>query len=357
MFLEERMTKTSRKVEFGIFDHVERTGQPIADRYEETFRLLELYERLGFHAFFKSEHHCTALSVAPSPVPFLAAASQRTTTLRIGTLVFTLALHDPLRLAEDICALDHLTRGRLEVGLGRGANLVEQGFFGRDPNTTRELYDEAVQAVLQGLRENRIDFHGKFFNYNNVPLEVEPLQKPTPPLWLGVVEPRHVVWAVENDAHAVFHGPNAKARANLEAYKAQWTALGKSPEERPHLGILRQLVIAETDAEALETAERTYLVGEHNHMHIWRSNNVVDPYNPNGMAKSLGDARQNRRSFAGSPSTMRDELRREMRETGADYFVMFPNFGDMTFEESKRTAELFAREVAPALAEEQLAAA
>jgi alkanesulfonate monooxygenase SsuD/methylene tetrahydromethanopterin reductase-like flavin-dependent oxidoreductase (luciferase family) len=348
------MGDASRRIKFGISDHIERSDRSITDQYEERLQLVGLYERLGYHAFFKTEHHCTPLSIAPSPVPFLAAASQRTSTIRLGTLVFTLALHDPLRLAEDICALDHLTRGRLDVGLGRGANLVEQSFFGRDPKTTRELYDEAVQIVLQGLRERRLDFHGRFFNYDNVPIEIDVYQKPLPPLWLAAVEPRHVDWAVENAANVVFHGGAERAGALLAAYKAQWAERGGSAESRPRLGILRHLVVGETDKEAWATARRAYAVGEHNHMHIWRSNNVVDPYNPKGTAKDFDELNSHRAGFAGSPSTIRSELLKELKDTGADYFVLFPNFGDMSFEESKRTAELFAREVAPALTEGQL---
>jgi hypothetical protein len=80
--------------------------------------------------------------MAASPSLFLAAAASRTKRIRLGPLVYLLPLYEPLRLAEEICMLDQLSNGRLEVGVGRGVSPYELGCFGVDPATTRPIFDE-----------------------------------------------------------------------------------------------------------------------------------------------------------------------------------------------------------------------
>ena len=111
-------------LQFGIFDHIEPVpGQPLAQIYRERLRLLERYDIAGFYAYHLAEHHTPAVhSLAPSQNVFLAAASQRTRRLRLAPCVYVLPLHHPLRLIEETCMLDHLSEGRLEIGVGRGAS-------------------------------------------------------------------------------------------------------------------------------------------------------------------------------------------------------------------------------------------
>src|SRR5579885_617077 len=94
----------------------------MSDLYEERLRIAELYDQLGFHAYHLAEHHSTPLGMAPSPNLFLAAAVQRTRRLRLCPLVYPLVLYHPLRLAEEICMLDHMSGGRLDFGIGKGAS-------------------------------------------------------------------------------------------------------------------------------------------------------------------------------------------------------------------------------------------
>jgi len=94
-------------------------------------QLIEFYDRAGFCTYHMSEHHSTPLNLAASPSVFLAAVAQRTKRLRLGALVYVLPAHHPLRLAEEACMLDHLSQGRIEVGIGRGASPHELQYFGR----------------------------------------------------------------------------------------------------------------------------------------------------------------------------------------------------------------------------------
>ena len=120
-------------LEFGIFDHVDRHDQPLTAFYEDRLKLMEAYDRAGIYGYHCAEHHSTPLGMAPSPSVYLAAIGQRTKRLRFGPLVYTLALYHPLRLAEEICMLDQMSRGRLQLGLGAGAVWIEQQIYGVDP--------------------------------------------------------------------------------------------------------------------------------------------------------------------------------------------------------------------------------
>jgi len=166
-------------MEFGIFDHLDRSPSSLADYYEERLAVVELFDRAGFHAYHLAEHHGTPLGMAPSPSVFLAAVAQRTKRLRFGPMIFALPLYHPLRMIEEICMLDQMSGGRLDVGFGRGASPIELELFGTKPSEARDIYDESLAIIVQGLRERTVSFKGRHFNFDNVPMEMTPLQKPT----------------------------------------------------------------------------------------------------------------------------------------------------------------------------------
>src|SRR3954468_10110400 len=167
-------TVTGRKrmaLEFGIFDHVDRHDQPLKDFYEDRFKLIEAYDRAGIYGYHCAEHHSTPLGMAPSPSVYLSAVGQRTKRLRFGPLVYTLALYHPLRLAEEICMLDQMSRGRLMVGVGKGISQIELGYYGVDYDKANDMYAEALTVILQALTKKKVDFEGKYYRYKNVPFE------------------------------------------------------------------------------------------------------------------------------------------------------------------------------------------
>src|SRR5579875_3613932 len=112
-------------MQFGVFDHMDRSRLPLPDYYEARLDMIEQYDRIGFHGYHVAEHHATPISMAPSPSVFLAAVAQRSVRLRFGPLVYLLPFYHPLRLFEEICMLDQMSRGRLEFGLGRGISPIE----------------------------------------------------------------------------------------------------------------------------------------------------------------------------------------------------------------------------------------
>ena len=112
-------------LKFGVFDHLDRGKRSISELYDQRLKIVEQYEWSGFHAYHLAEHHSTPLGMAPSPSVFLSAVAQRTKTLRFGPMVYLLPLYHPIRLSEEICMLDQMSHGRLEIGVGRGRSPIE----------------------------------------------------------------------------------------------------------------------------------------------------------------------------------------------------------------------------------------
>ena len=107
----------------GIFDHVERAAdRPIAQTLDERLKFAAAADEAGIYCLHVAEHHATPLNLVPVPGVYLGAVARATKRMRIGPLVYLLPLFSPLRLAEEICILDHLSNGRLEVGVGRGVS-------------------------------------------------------------------------------------------------------------------------------------------------------------------------------------------------------------------------------------------
>ena len=139
-------------VEFGIFDHLDRNDLPFADYYEERLKVIEAFDRAGFFAYHVAEHHFTPLGLAPSPSVFLSAIAQRTKRLRFGTFVYALPVHHPLRMIEEICMLDHISGGRLEIGFGRGSVPYEISYYGQNAEERQQIYAERLELILQGIQ-------------------------------------------------------------------------------------------------------------------------------------------------------------------------------------------------------------
>src|SRR5256886_1346377 len=177
-------------MEFGVFDHLDKNDRPLARYYAERLEVIAAYERAGFYAYHVAEHHLTDLGMAPSPSVFLAAVAARTTRLRFGPMIFAAPLYHPLRLLQEICMLDQLSGGRLEMGFGRGAAAAEIRFFGVDPAQTEELYEQTVAFILEGMRDGAVTVPEEGGKQRRMPLAIAPLQKPHPPLWYGVHSPQ-----------------------------------------------------------------------------------------------------------------------------------------------------------------------
>jgi alkanesulfonate monooxygenase SsuD/methylene tetrahydromethanopterin reductase-like flavin-dependent oxidoreductase (luciferase family) len=334
-------------MKFGVFDHMDRSGGDLHHQFETRLKLIELYERAGFHAYHIAEHHATPLGMAPSPSVFLAAVAQRTKTLRFGPLVYTVNLYHPLRLIDEICMLDQMSGGRLELGLGRGISPYEVGYYGVDPATGPERFTEACDVILKGLTQERLDHDGKYFTFKDVPMEMRPVQRPYPPLWYGANSLESADRLARQGYNSVVGMKAEGVGAFTARYRAAWAALGRSLNDMPFIGLSRHVLVGDTDKEAQSAARRAFRLWYDALIHLWRAHGVGLPRQL--IPEKFEDALAEGYIVAGSASTVRERMKRDNDIAGINYCLCRLAFGDLSFEESKRSLELFSREVMPAL--------
>ncbi len=333
-------------LEFGVFDHLDDNGVPIADLFETRLKLIEQYDRSGFRSYHIAEHHSTPLGFAPSPSVFLAAVAQRTKRLRFGPLLYVTPMYHPLRIAEEVMMLDHMSRGRFELGLGRGASPIEIASFGVDPSKSSEINREATEVVLKALRSDVLEHEGKYFQFKKVRITAKPLQQPPPPLWFAPIEVSRAADAARLNGHIVTLIPNPGVKAITDAYRAAWQAQNKADATMPLMGVFRHVVVAETDAEALDIARAAYRPWRYNMEMLWTWGGVEFPIG--GVYPNEFDALQQMgMGIAGSPQTVRRYVAETAAATGISYFVADLAFGNIPFDTASRSVELFAREVMP----------
>jgi len=340
------MAAAFEAMQFGIFDQNDRGPNPLAEQYENRLKLVAFYDRAGFRTYHMSEHHSTPLNLASSPSVFLAAIAQRTECLRLGPLVYVLPAHHPLRLVEEICMLDHLSRGRLEVGIGRGASPHELAYFGVDPQAAPEMYVEAYTVIMQALTRDQVNFSGKHYQFADVPIEMKPLQRPHPPLWYAVPVPDGAAWPAQNQINIVCGGPLVRVREITDRYRAAWAAEGRSPTELPLLGINRFVVAADSDREAMALGRRAWPVFYRSFMKLWKLHGTQPRYAR--IPEDFDSVVENGGAIAGSPGTIRDRVRHMTEEAGTNYFISQFSFGDLAHDEVMHSVGIFAREMLPA---------
>jgi alkanesulfonate monooxygenase SsuD/methylene tetrahydromethanopterin reductase-like flavin-dependent oxidoreductase (luciferase family) len=327
---------------FGVFDHMDRSVEDLARQYEDRLTLIEAYDRGPFHAYHLAEHHATPLGLAPSPSVFLAAVAQRSTRLRLGPLVYTLSLYDPLRLIEEVCMLDALSGGRLELGVGRGISPIELRMMGVDPDGAQALFAERLEILLRGLASDRLDLEDR-----SMPMELRPVQRPHPPLWYGLGRVESVPRVAAAGMHAVCNGNAEQVRVVTDAYRDEWERAGRDPRELPLLGRTHHVVIADTDREALDLLRPAYREWFASLDHLWHAHGVRVPLPlPDDPDEALAAGW----CVAGSPATVRERLLDESERAGVSYLLGRFAFGGLPLDASLRSVELFCAEVAPAWA-------
>lgn len=341
-------------VDFGIFDHCERSSRSPATTYRERFVLAKRAEEAGFYAYHLAEHHGTPLSLVPSPNLFLAALAQQTKTLRLGALVYLLPLYDPYRLAQEICMLDHLSDGRVELGIGRGANPIELGFFGLNPGTAKERFDEMFPLLMQGLTEGKMTRQGAQDRID-APLDSRPLQQPHPPIWYpSAGGGASLAWAAQQGFHTVLNGPLAACAEAAKMFKENFKpgASGANPK----IGLTRYVYVADTDEEALRIGDRALRYHRANLLKLANEAGftITSPIVP---PDNLAQAVREGWAAAGSPATVREQIAQMADQVDINYFVFAPMMADLPLEWGLRTMDIFRDEIIPAFAPADVAVA
>jgi alkanesulfonate monooxygenase SsuD/methylene tetrahydromethanopterin reductase-like flavin-dependent oxidoreductase (luciferase family) len=237
-----------------------------------------------------------------------------------------------------------MSGGRLELGVGRGISPVELSYFGLQSATAQAMYIEALEAIRRGLGGRVLNFEGKYYNFRDVPMELEPVQKPHPPLWYGIGNPDSVAWAARNSVNVVGNLPARMMRAITDRYRVEWAALGHPPETIPLMGVTRHVVIAETEREALDIARPAYRKWRESFLLLWLQHGSALP-NPHALPSEDFDAAERAgRAVAGTVDKVFSTLRADIAEAGLNYLLCRFMFGDMPRDAALQTVRLFARE-------------
>jgi alkanesulfonate monooxygenase SsuD/methylene tetrahydromethanopterin reductase-like flavin-dependent oxidoreductase (luciferase family) len=342
-------------MKFGLFDHVDRNDRPLATQFDERLRFVAEAEDAGFYGYHCAEHHSSPLNTVPVPGVWLGAVARATRRIHLGPLVYLLPLYSPLRLIDEICMLDHLSRGRLEVGVGRGVSPFELMHHKIDHAESRDIFIDAFDCISAGLTNETLTHAGKYYTYKNVPVPLRPLQHPYPAFWYGSSNATGSTWAGERGLQFVTNGATARAKANIAAFREALGKRGKPASPKAEfpggvaIGVTRQIVVADTDEDARRIAEPAFKHYHANLTYLWRLNVgdelVVRQSVP--VAATFEDAQREGTIIAGSPDTVRAEIARQEAELGINYLLTYMIFGTMPLADALRSLALFRSEVMP----------
>lgn len=332
-------------IDFGIFDHLDRRPEiGLGQTYEDRFKLVEAYDKAGFVTYHIAEHHATPLTVAPAPSVFLAAIAQRTKRIRFGPMVYVLPLHHPLRLAEEICMLDHMSNGRLDLGVGRGVSAFELDLYGVDPQEARSIYDEAKAIIMQAFVSDTLTFHGRHYDFEDVPIGLHPIQQPHPRLWIGIGTPDGADRAGAAGANVLTNSPLAPASGYMQRFRDSFEA-SHPGDPLPLQGFCRHTIVAETDAEAEKIMREAYGHWYRHFVHLHHAKGG-EPV----IAQYIEDFEETvRRDLLvfGSPATVRETIERYLETSGTNFFCCRFAFGSLSYAQSRDALDGFVEEVMP----------
>src|SRR6266481_3018603 len=311
-------------MKFGIFYELQlpRPWEPDSELtlYHNALDQLELADRLGYDFAWEVEHHfLEEYSHSPAPEVFLAAASQRTKQIRLAHGIMQLTTVHPARVAERIAALDLVSRGRVEFGMGESASITELEPFDRNFEEKRAVWEDAVRAVIPMFKDGGCEYHGTYFDFPLRNVVPKPLQKPHPPLWVACSALDTIEMAGRRGLGALafqFLSADA-AHAWVHAYYNSFTKrLDKLTDyvTNPNIALTSYFMCAETDEEARRRAD--------------------------GLARALAGG------LIGSPETLRRKLRR-FETSHIDQVILLNQAGKNTHAHICESLDLFAREVMP----------
>ena len=238
-------------------------------------------ETVGFDGVWLTEHNFTGEAVYSDPIPFASALAVRTSRVRIGFAVIQMALRHPIRLATQLAVLDNLSRGRIDVGVGRGSlyNEYEYVGYGLRSDDSHERSAEAIELLTRAWTQAPLVHEGKFYQVRLPALRPRTYQRPHPPIWRSVVTPRSFA---ECGRLGV---PILTARVPLERLPERLALYDDGLREGGHpaplrerlrrdVAVWRHVYVGESQAEAEETLASAVL---HTRQHMLHARTAYNP--------------------------------------------------------------------------------
>lgn len=348
---------------FGVYCEMQTAAdKPHPDLVWEVFRLIEQADDLGYDLFSVIEHHFFhTFGISANPLAMFAAAAQRTRNIRFRTLCHTLPLHNPLVLAGEIAEADILTRGRLEVGVGRGHGWLYLP-AGIPFEESQGRYEESMEILLRAWTEDRFSYHGQYYSVDDVQVVPKPVQQPCPPIYMTGTSGSTFRIAARNGWRICSGGP-APIEVFADGFKAYRDGCAEFGTE-PHVGYVRAVFLADDEAtahrEAREAILNFYAFNVRPHDSLQGDETVKQRLRESGYAFYASDLLQEMKKlsyediidqqmvFVGTPEQVTRQLTDLHDEWKFDEFSIVSHYGDIAPHQAARNQELFARRVMPA---------
>lgn len=321
--------------------------------------LLTESEALGFDLLWANEHHFDPYGgIIPSPPTLLAALSQRTQHVRLGTSIVVLPLHSPIEVAEQIAMVDLMSGGRVEFGIGRGFVEFDYDRLHMPREDSNERMREQLEVILKAWKGKSFSHKGRFYQYDNLEVWPRPEQRPHPPIWVSCSRtPSSFEWAGErgfNVLTVAYHGVDNLVAMN-KLYRDAWAKAGHAPAKW-NLAAHYHCVLAENKREAREIAGRAWRRYTEATTHTIervgstfkgpegekRLKTMEDLWDTDRMVDEL-------RQIACTPDECVTLLERAQDAMGFTQCDCTFFFGGITFDQAQRSLRLFANEVMPML--------
>ena len=318
----------------------------LANYYRCMFEQIVEVEKLGFDQAWVTEHHFGGYGgTLPHPPTFLSAVAQITSRIRLGVAVAVLPLHSPLELAEAYAMADVISNGRIDFGIGKGSEPVEYLKFGASRDEATQRFSESAEIIRQAWSDAPINFHGQFYNYDNVNILSKPVQRPHPPIWVGATRSEETFrWAGEMgyDLMTVpFVHPTTDALHDL--IKIYRGALAKSGHDFVRREVLGKFHIYVSDSFERGMREAAPFMKNYSDLH-----HAADP-SRRLTERDIGSDMARGFIIVGDPERCSDTIQRWHEEGGITTFSGTFHFGGMPQEMALKNIRLFAERVMPGL--------
>lgn len=331
-------------VEFGVFDWIDvHDGRDIADTYDDRIAIARRADSGDFTRFHIAEHHGATLGLAASPGLFAAALARETQRLRLVPTTFIVPLYDPLRLVQEIAMVDQLSHGRLEIGIGKGSSPHEAAMYGYTREDMGARYETFAPAVLDALAT------GEFAPpRGGAPVELTLRPAGPVPVWYPTSNPESIRRTAENGQNTIFgfafRSPPVEVIREHRDLFVEVSETVRPGQVPPLFGVLRHVVVAETDARAFEIAEAAFAAHYDNFTWLWRKHGTPQPPQPD--LRALVDEHL---VFIGSPASVAEQVAQVVEATGVTYLAGAFSWGTLSRDDALRSIGLFDTEVIPAV--------
>jgi alkanesulfonate monooxygenase SsuD/methylene tetrahydromethanopterin reductase-like flavin-dependent oxidoreductase (luciferase family) len=338
-------------------------GQALRDYdvYQHELRLSDLAEPLGFESIWGVEHHFTDYTMCPDVIQFLTYMAGRTERIQLGSMVVVLPWHDPLRVAEQIAMLDAISRGRMILGLGRGAGKVEFDGFRLSMEESRPRFVESAQMLLRGLETGVCEYQGEFVKQPRAPIRPAPVKSFRGRTYAAAVSPESARIMAELGVGILIipQKPWGEVAKELEDYRRIYREVNGVEAPPP---VSAGWTFCDPDPGRAEEQARRWIGGYYQ--------TVLDHYQFAGdhLAKTRGYEYYGKMSEKiqqygtdtvidyfmnlqvwGTPEQCYEKILDIHARTGNSHFVGVFSYAGMPFDEAERNLRLFAKEVRPAL--------